>query len=90
MSLTGAAGWPKPKAGDSRRRPVAQGPCMKNLGIGPNLAFALLGIVILVTFAIAVLMANRGTVKKRRSRGERHRIDLYRGERRDEDGEEEK
>lgn len=50
---------------------------MKNLGIGPNLAFILLGIVMLITFGIAVVMANRGTFRKRKSRGETHRLDLF-------------
>ena len=61
---------------------------MKDLGIGPNLAFALLIVVVVVTFAIAVLMANRGTVKKRRSRGREHEIDLY-GRDRAKEGDEE-
>ena len=61
---------------------------MKDLGIGPNLAFVLLIVVILITFGIAVLMANRGTVKKRRSRGREHEIDLYGRSRTDEAGEE--
>lgn len=50
---------------------------MKNLGLGPNLAVILLGVVILITFAIAVVMANRGQFRKRKSRGERHKLDLF-------------
>ena len=63
---------------------------MKNLGFGPNLAFVLLIVVIIITFAIAVMMAKRGTVKKRRSRGERHVIDLYGRDRAKEEDEENK